>query len=42
MFDAKYETYGAFFENALDDTGVERFLGPGAPLGAFSGVRVNF
>jgi outer membrane receptor protein involved in Fe transport len=42
MFDAKYETYGAFFENTLDDTGVERFLGPGAPLGAFGGVRMNF
>jgi outer membrane receptor protein involved in Fe transport len=42
MFDAEYETYGAFFENTLDNTGVERFLGPGAPLGAFGGVRVNF
>lgn len=42
MFDAEYETYGAFFENTLDDTGVERFLGPGAPLGAFGGVRVKF
>lgn len=42
MFDAEYETYGAFFENTLDDTGLERFLGPGAPLGAFGGVRMNF
>ncbi len=42
MFDAKYETYGAFFENSVDKTGIERFLGPGAPLGAFGGVRVNF
>jgi len=42
MFDADYETYGAFFENDLDNTGVERFLGPGAPLGAFSGIRVTF
>lgn len=42
MVDAEYETYGAFFENTLDETGVERFLGPGAPLGAFGGVRVRF
>jgi outer membrane receptor protein involved in Fe transport len=42
MFDAEYETYGAFFANELDHTGVERFLGPGAPLGAFGGVRVQF
>ena len=42
MFDADYETYGAFFENTLDDTGIERFLGPGAPLGAFGGIRVKF
>jgi outer membrane receptor protein involved in Fe transport len=42
MFDADYETYGALFENTLDNTGVERFLGPGAPLGAFGGVRLKF
>ena len=42
MFAAEYETYGAFFENTIDGTGVERFLGPGAPLGAFGGVRVKF
>jgi iron complex outermembrane recepter protein len=42
MFDSDYETYGAFFENELDNTGVERFLGPGAPLGAFGGVRMSF
>jgi iron complex outermembrane receptor protein len=42
MFAAEYETYGTFFENTIDGTGVERFLGPGAPLGAFGGVRVKF
>jgi outer membrane receptor protein involved in Fe transport len=42
MFDTEYETYGAFFENTLDDTGIERFLGPGAPLGAFGGIRLKF
>jgi outer membrane receptor protein involved in Fe transport len=42
MFDSDYETYGAFFENVIDNTGVERFLGPGAPLGAFGGVRISF
>lgn len=42
MFATDYETYGAFFENDRDGTGVERFLGPGAPLAAFSGIRVTF
>ena len=37
-----YETYVACFENTIDETGVERFLGPGTPLGAFGGVRVSF
>jgi hypothetical protein len=36
-FDAKYETYGAFFENTLDDTEVERFLGLGAPWARSAG-----
>lgn len=42
LFDEEYESYGALFENTLDETGVERFLGPGAPFGAFGGVRVRF
>jgi len=42
IFDSDYETYGAFFENTLDGTGVEPFLGPGAPIGAFGGVRLQF
>lgn len=42
LFDSDYETYGAFFENVVDNTGIERFLGPGAPIGAFGGVRVRF
>ena len=42
MFDTAYESYGALFENTLDGTGVERFLGPSAPLGVFSGIRVKF
>jgi len=42
LFDEEYESYGAYFENTLDDTGVERFMGPGAPFGAFGGVRVQF
>jgi len=42
LFDATYETYGAFFENTLDETGLERFLGPGAPFGAFGGIRMKF
>jgi len=42
LFDEDYESYGAFFENTLDDTGLERFLGPGAPFGTFGGVRVRF
>lgn len=42
LFDEEYESYGAFFENVIDGTGVERFMGPGAPFGAFGGVRVRF
>lgn len=42
LFDSDYESYGAFFENTLDNTGLERFLGPGAPFGAFGGVRLKF
>jgi TonB dependent receptor. len=42
LLDADYESYGAFFENTLDGTGLERFLDPGAPLGVFAGVRVRF
>ena len=42
MFATEYETYGTFFENTIGGTGVERFLGPRAPLGAFGGVRVKF
>ncbi len=42
LFAEEYESYGAYFENVVDGTGVERFMGPGAPLAAFSGVRVKF
>jgi outer membrane receptor protein involved in Fe transport len=42
LFDSDYETYGAFFENIVAHTGIERFLGPGAPIGAFGGVRIRF
>ncbi len=42
IFDEEYESYGAYFENAVDETGVERFMGPGMPLAVFSGVRVKF
>ena len=42
IFDEEYESYGAYFENEVDDTGVERFMGPGQPFGAFGGVRVKF
>jgi len=42
MFDVDYETYGAFFENTVDNPGVEPSLGPAAPLGAFGGVRIQF
>lgn len=42
LFAADYETYGAFFANTLDGTGIERFLGPGAPFSGFGGVRVKF
>ena len=42
LFDTEYESYGALFENTLDETGVERFLGPGAPFGAWGGIRLKF
>ena len=42
LFAENYESYGAFFENTLDETGLERFLGPGAPFGAFGGIRARF
>ncbi len=42
LFDEEYESYGAYFENVVDGSGVERFMSPGAPLAAFSGVRVKF
>lgn len=42
IFDEEYESYGAYFENTVDETGVERFMGPGQPFGAFGGVRVKF
>ncbi len=42
IFDEEYESYGAYFENAVDEAGVERFMGPGQPFGALGGVRVKF
>ena len=42
LFAEEYESYGAYFENVVDGTGVERFMSPGAPLAVFSGVRVKF
>ncbi len=39
----KYETAGALNFNAFaDPIAVERFLAPGAPIGAWAGVRVSF
>jgi outer membrane receptor protein involved in Fe transport len=42
LFDNDYESYGAFFDNTLDGTGVERFLSPGPPFGVFAGARLRF
>ena len=41
LFDAEYESFGAFGENPLADGRVERFLSPGAPLGGWFGLRVD-
>jgi outer membrane receptor protein involved in Fe transport len=41
LFDAEYETFGAFGENALADEQIERFLSPGAPLGGWFGLRLD-
>ena len=32
IFDEEYESYGAYFENAVDDTGVETLYGAGAAV----------
>ena len=42
LFDNDYESYGAFFDNTLDGTGIERFLSPGPPFGVFAGARLRF
>jgi hypothetical protein len=39
----KYETAGALNFNAFaDPIAVERFVAPGAPIGAWAGVNVRF
>jgi iron complex outermembrane receptor protein len=45
LFDQKYETFGVFADTRLVPTlGLTnpRSLSPGAPLGAFGGLRINF
>jgi iron complex outermembrane receptor protein len=45
LFDTRYETFGTFFDPAqVPFLGLTnpRTLSPGAPLGAFAGVRVTF
>lgn len=41
IFDTKYETFGVLTQNYF--TGAdERFLGPGAPIGVWAGVKLTF
>ena len=42
IFDEEYETYGAFHDNVVDNSGVEPFMGPGAPRSAYAGIRMEF
>lgn len=46
VFDTKYSNFGVvnrnFFSGAAEGGTPERFLGPGAPIGAWAGVRVSF
>ena len=41
VFDARYETFGVMNRNFFTGQG-ERFVGPGAPIGGWAGVRVQF
>jgi hypothetical protein len=46
LFDTEYETFGVFGEpeEVLGPAfaGARRFVGPGAPFGAWIGLRMNF
>ncbi|MGZ8245868.1 TonB-dependent receptor [Methylomagnum sp.] len=46
VFDAKYENFGVvnrnFFSGAAEGGTPSRFLGPGAPIGGWAGIRVMF
>lgn len=42
VFDAKYESYGMVNANFFKGNAPERFLGPGAPISGWAGVRVRF
>lgn len=42
VFDVQYETFGVMNRNYFRDGEPERFLGPGAPIGGWAGVRVKF
>jgi len=46
VFDTKYENFGVvnrnFFSGAPDGGTPERFLGPGAPIGGWAGIRVRW
>lgn len=41
LFDARYENFGSFGANVFAGGRVERFLSPGAPLGAWAGARLD-
>ncbi|ESS73742.1 putative TonB-dependent receptor [Methyloglobulus morosus KoM1] len=42
VFDANYETYGIINQNFFKGGRGEAFLGPGAPISGWAGVRVKF
>jgi len=42
VFDANYETYGIVNRNFFKGGNPEAFLGPGAPISGWAGIRVKF
>jgi outer membrane receptor protein involved in Fe transport len=42
VFDTNYETYGIVNQNFFNEGKGEAFLGPGAPISGWAGIRVKF
>ena len=42
VFDANYESYGVVNRNFFNNGSPEAFLGPGAPISGWAGIRIKF